>query len=1346
MDNKKYYIGLDIGTDSVGYAAVDERYNLCKFKGEPMWGSHLFDAANQCDERRGYRTARRRLDRRQQRVALVDEIFAGEIEKVDPRFFIRKKESRLWKCDKSNINDIYLFFNDKNYSDKDYYAKFPTIHHLICYLMNCAEKPDIRLVNIALDWLVAHRGHFLSEISPENVDKVTDFAGIYQEFIEYYEAQDIEKPWDNVDANSFGEILKAKVGVNRKNSMFAELLFGGKVPNEKKALVKFLAGGKVKCKDLFPESEYEDDFSLCISDEMDVVLPQLGDNADLVARMAAMYDWALLSEILKNNKYISESKINIYDKHKADLNELKDFVNKYLPEKYKEIFVKSEAKLANYVAYSYNTKWVRKGESLPDGKCSKEEFYKFLKKTLDLDKLVVEDEEDAEFLQKLKSELENGTFMPKQVDSDNRVIPYQVYYVEYKKILDNVSKFYGFLFEKDRDGYSNYEKLDSIFTFKIPYYVGPLRKDKEKYSWLERKAEGKIYPWNFNEKVDRDKSEQQFINRMTNTCTYIPGKDVLPKWSLLYSKYTVLNEINNIKANGVVISVEAKQGIYNELFCNKVRVTPKTIKEYLCCNGFIQKDDTITGLDETVKSSLKAQCEFRILLEKGILSHDDIEKIVERSTYTEDKNRFKEWVKDTFEQLSEEDYKYVSKLKYNDFGRLSSFFLNELQGICKETGEIGTIIHFLWTTNDNLMRLLSSDYTFMAEINKIRKEYYSNHKMTIAEQLENMGISNAVKRPVIRTLDVVDDVVKAIGYPPKKIFIEMARGPEEKKRSVTRKEQILALYAKVDEDTVELEKQLEDMGESANNKLQRDELFLYYMQLGICMYSGEPIDIAQLGTTKYNIDHIYPQSLVTDDSIINNKVLVKSEINGTKGSELLDSSIRQKMYPTWKHYLEKGLISKEKFARLTRNKPFSEDEKWGFINRQLVETRQSTKAVTQILSSIYTDTEIVFVKARLASEFRHAFLTKKSRLINDLHHAKDAYLNAVVGNVYNERFTKKWFNINEKYTVNVEKMFKHDVKHGDEIIWSVTQDMPKVKAVFEKNNIHVTRYAMCKKGGLFDQMPVKAGDNLTPLKAGLDTQKYGGYNKASACFFILARYDKDKKKEVSFVPIELMVRDKFINDDDFAKEYVKDFLQSLGKSEIDNVELLLDKRVIKIKTLISLDGFLVWLNGKGNGGRIILLSNAMTLKLPGEHEEYVKALENYSEKKAANKNIMHDETYDGLSTEKNILLYDTLLDKMINSIFKLMPGNQSGVFEQGREKFSKLDFDEQVALLLIIIGSMKTGRTGAIDLRRIGGKSAMGAMYMNVNISASKYESIKIIDISPAGLHTKESINLKELL
>lgn len=55
---------------------------------------------------------------------------------------------------------------------------------------------------------------------------------------------------------------------------------------------------------------------------------------------------------------------------------------------------------------------------------------------------------------------------------------------------------------------------------------------------------------------------------MTNTCTYLPGEAVLPYCSLLYSRYMVLNEINNLKINQHAISVPLKQKNYQALFEN----------------------------------------------------------------------------------------------------------------------------------------------------------------------------------------------------------------------------------------------------------------------------------------------------------------------------------------------------------------------------------------------------------------------------------------------------------------------------------------------------------------------------------------------------------------------------------------------------------------------------------------------------------------------------------------------------------------------------------------------------------------------------------------------------------
>ena len=69
--------------------------------------------------------------------------------------------------------------------------------------------------------------------------------------------------------------------------------------------------------------------------------------------------------------------------------------------------------------------------------------------------------------------------------------------------------------------------------------------------------------------MDVEQSNKEFIERMTNKCTYLIGEDVLPKNSLLYSKYMVLNELNNLKIRGNKISVELKQRIYKYLFCTR---------------------------------------------------------------------------------------------------------------------------------------------------------------------------------------------------------------------------------------------------------------------------------------------------------------------------------------------------------------------------------------------------------------------------------------------------------------------------------------------------------------------------------------------------------------------------------------------------------------------------------------------------------------------------------------------------------------------------------------------------------------------------------------------------------
>ena len=53
-------------------------------------------------------------------------------------------------------------------------------------------------------------------------------------------------------------------------------------------------------------------------------------------------------------------------------------------------------------------------------------------------------------------------------------------------------------------------------------------------------------------------------------------------------------------------------------------------------------------------------------------------------------------------------------------------------------------------------------------------------------------------------------------------------------------------------------------------------------------------------------------------------------------------------------------------------------------------------------------------KARNVSDFRKEYKMLKSRLVNDYHHAQDAYLNIIVGNVYFMKFTRNPMNFVKK--------------------------------------------------------------------------------------------------------------------------------------------------------------------------------------------------------------------------------------------------------------------------------------------------------------------------------------------
>lgn len=1331
---EEYFLGLDMGTGSLGWAVTDDKYQILRRHGNALWGVRLFETANTAEERRMFRTNRRRLDRQGWRIKILQELFAEEICRVDPGFYLRMKESRYYPEDKRDAKGAcpelpYALFADPDYTDKDYHKEYPTIYHLRKMLMETETTPDIRLVYLAFHHMMKHRGHFLLS---GDIGEVTEFEKTFQQLVENIKSEelDFKLETDADQMKSIESVLKDReLTRSEKKSRLIKTL----KPNTacEKAILTLLAGGTVKLSDIFGKRELDEGEKPKISfadngydDYIAGVEADLGEQYYIIESAKAVYDWSILSDILGDSVSISDAKVKLYEKHKKDLAYLKKVVRENLSrEVYNQVFVKTDEKLCNYCAYIGMTKKNGKKVALEGKRCSKEEFENFLKKT------VVEALTDNEIREYLASEIEKGTFLPRQVTKDNGVIPYQIHLYELRRIIDNLSPRMPFMQE-------NGEKLIQLFTFRIPYYVGPLGKGagSEKFSWAVRRTDEAIYPWNFEDVIDVETSAEEFICRMTNKCTYLYGEDVLPKDSLLYSKFMVLNELNNLKLNGQSITVELKQRIYEELFCRYRKVTHKKLVSYLVCEGIVEKNVEVSGIDGDFKASLTAYHDFKEKLTGVELSRQEQEDIIRNIVlFGEDKKLLKQRMKRKYSKLTEKQLAAIAKLSYKGWGRLSGTFLENITVPAPGTGEVWNIITGLWETNDNLMQLLYGDYGYQTEIECFNAK--SREKELSYETIEESYVSPSVKRQIWQTFQVVKELKKVMQGDPKRVFIEMARENQESKRTESRKKTLLDLYRNCKKEEpewiAELMNHLEKLDDS---QLRKDKLFLYYTQKGRCMYSGEKIELEDLwDNTRYDIDHIYPQSKTMDDSI-DNRVLVKKQYNAKKTDMYpIASDIRKKMRSFWKTLLDGKLISKKKYDRLMREEELTPEELAGFIDRQLVETRQSTKVVAEILKETFPDTEIVYVKAGNVSNFRHTFDIVKVRELNDLHHAKDAYLNIVVGNAYYVKFNKNaaWFiKENPGRSYNLKRMFDYDISRNGEVAWSAGSKgtISLVKNTVNKNHILVTRRSCEATGGLFDQQLKKKGKGQVPVKTSDkrlgDIEKYGGYNNASGAYFMLVK-SKNKKGEeqrtIEYVPIYLK---HYIEESrENALEYLK------NDRKLIEPEILLEK--IKMDSLFRVKGFYMWLSGRT--GKQLIFKGANELLLTESETRLLKKIIKYTQRRKENKDLKLTE-WDNIAEKELLELYDAFTEKLSHSVYAVRLGTQGKTLTEKRPVFAALPVEEKCIILSEILHLFQCQSSSA-NLSLIGGPARAGILYLNSNIS--DVGEISIINQSPSGIYEK---------
>ena len=1364
---KKIFIGLDMGTNSVGWTATDENYEVIKKNGKALWGIRLFDEAQTAEDRRMHRIACRRIERRSRRIDLLQELFAQEICKKDPGFYERLNESGLYEEDK-RVHQTNSLFNDVDFNDKAYYKKYPTIYHLRHALMTENHPFDVRLVYLAIHHILKHRGHFLFE-NFQTDEKGT--SGFDESFAAFGSALDRIKGSspDVRKADSMKDILKdKKLGVKEKAASLLQCLGQGK-EKDFKAMMTLAAGGTASLSDIFNDEKLKDfeknkvNFSSAQFEENEPdIMAELGDRYDLIAALHGLYNWSLLAELMGEYHYISEAKIAVYDKHKADLKVLKR-VLKQRPDIYAKIFREPGSSAnKNYSAYVGVCKV--KGKKAAIEKCSYEDFTKTLKSCL-------KDMPDSNDKDYISRELNMGTFLPKSVSKENGVIPYQLHLQELKIILPKAEAYLPFLKVRDQYGTVS-DKIISLFTFRIPYYVGPINEHANSCWVVKKDKQGKVYPWNFTEKIDVEKSAEGFIRNLTNKCTYLIGEDVLPKNSLLYSEFTVLNELNNVRIGETMqkLPLRLKEKVMDNLFSRHKHVSRTKFIKYLASEGIDKKEaESISGLDGDFKSSLSSLIDMKHILGNDFIREDAEKMIQDITIFGGDKKMLKNRLHREFSYLTPEQLTSLTRLSYDGWGRLSREFLVHLlpaEGDSYEvlvdhtSGEVLNIISAMRQTSYNLMELLGSRFGYGQAIEERNRKEEGQGRITYKD-VEDLYISPAVRRPLWQALKIVWEIVKITGKEPSKIFIEMARENGEKgRRTISRKARLQALYKKCRDDTRDWAKELEGKSEE---DFRSDRLYLYYTQMGRSMYTGKPIDINRLfDRNVYDIDHIYPQSLTGDDSL-DNRVLVEKTVNAKKGdtyplSSALDGcyisgqqiriqDIQKEMRPFWHMLLEKELISKEKYNRLSRTIPLSDAEKAAFIGRQLVETRQSTKACAELLSKAYPQTRIVYTKAGNASRFRQYGGFIKVRDMNDYHHAKDAYLNIVVGNVFDTRFTSNPLHFlkgnHQAYSLNTEALYGHKVSRNGVDAWIPAEKdekgqvieghegtMGTVRKWMRKNNILFTRMPLEGKGGLFDQNIMKKGKGQVPLKGDSpisDIGKYGGYNKASIAYMMLVQAEEKGKPVYLLESIPNYVKNKLISDKERQAYCVRTWTAQGNKYR--HPQILIPK--IRIQSLFEIDGFKAHISGKTDDR--FVMRNAQELCMDNALAGALKNVLKFIHRKTVQKDAVITE-YDGVSDDNTLALYDFFVDKLSSSIYGKKFATQADFLRQSKDKFMNLPLEERCEVLGSILHLFQCNAVLS-DFHLLGGSRQAGRIYLNKKIKAQDH--VYLIEQSVTGFFEK---------
>lgn len=1008
-----YILGIDLGVESIGWAAVinsenDNKYELVTTRnGNPAWGVIEFEKAKTAQQRRMFRGTRRLVRRRKKRLAELQKLFNDYA-----------KTNNQKSVENETLNQFIA---------KQYREKYPTIYHLQQDLYD--QKIDFensnifdsklknQIIYLSLHNLFKHRGHFLSG--------TTKKIGITSD-----EEHELETLLQNLELSN-PELHKVIIKEDYSKRL-----------NDKKGFKRDEISTKIM---KFVEQEKKLSFKdEEINDQIEII-----NHLELKRYIEIMYFRyinAMTQELTYKNeneayKTFIHKKVAHYEHAKITI----DLFKQYIQEPIKKEFIKNPELIEVFLNRNSDQKLV---------------FYKSNKKKYiptemgidikDFTSYVLSKELPNDYIERYERVKGNKDifeiFTAKNRSAElNQFIPIFETAEIVQKIIDN------YYFENNAT--TKQFKLDIIdlLKFKIPYYIGPISEKNEnsndrKFSWVIKKPEYKdevITYKNYKYVIDEIATAKEFINRMRGNCTYLPSKKAASINSITYQKFNILNELNNIKykekylsgfSNPISFTPEEKLAIIDKIFTQNKTVTfkkssqslktlltilekPNLSAEEIIFTGFQDENNTFMSTYSTFIDFHKISPE--LTSDKNLEAAEEIIEVLTALPNDEEEMR-KQSVKLICEKaninLSDAQIiKLVRKAKFTGFSSLS------LDLIAKNKYNGLTIIEHLIDTNHNFQKILSfksnenSDYKIrdlIASENFGSIEGISIKNLT--EKLEELIPNNpAIRKSVKIAIKAINEIIKNIGN-PQKIILESTR--ENSTKSEIPKS-ILKEIAELEKNilknkSLKIYTDKKEKNSKLSNRNKAIKYRLYLEQQGKCLYTENPINLENLfEDNQYQIDHIFPQSKKYTNS--QNKIaLVTTAANSAKGDKLLYEYLGEKFERRKKFWQSLNLnkIKLETLCISSQKEVDQELEK--MIQRSLVETSQIVLNVKNILENIdfikkaKNKIKVELVKSKIVSILKNPPAKiedqkipykriPKNRGLTPQHHAIDAMFTAI---------------------------------------------------------------------------------------------------------------------------------------------------------------------------------------------------------------------------------------------------------------------------------------------------------------------------------------------------------------